>query len=222
MRDNNDRPILLVKGDRTRELSEQQWALVKDSVMVGRDDTCDLVIPDRQISRQHVRIYLEDEGYFIEDLDSRNGTWVNNQQLKGTRRLFDNDEINLAMAARVQFLGSSATAPLPFEVPENLMNGRLRIDPASRRVFVNDIELDPPLSPPQYRLVELLFIHTGRVCTREQVVDAVWPETNGEGVSEQAIDALVRRLRDRLNEVDPDWDYILTVRGHGFRLENGP
>lgn len=222
MRDNNDRPILLVKGDRTRELSEQQWALVKDSVMVGRDDTCDLVIPDRQISRQHVRIYLEDEGYFIEDLDSRNGTWVNNQQLKGTRRLFDNDEINLAMAARVQFLGSSATAPLPFEVPENLMNGRLRIDPASRRVFVNDIELDPPLSPPQYRLVELLFIHTGRVCTREQVVDAVWPETHGEGVSEQAIDALVRRLRDRLNLVDPDWDYILTVRGHGFRLENGP
>jgi len=35
---------------------------------------------------------------------------------------------------------------------------------------------------------------------------------------EQAIDALVRRLRERLAEVDPDWQYIVTVRGHGFRL----
>ncbi|MFZ4813533.1 MAG: winged helix-turn-helix domain-containing protein, partial [Phototrophicaceae bacterium] len=41
---------------------------------------------------------------------------------------------------------------------------------------------------------------------------------HGEGVSEQAIDALVRRLRDRLAEVDPDTQYIVTMRGHGFRL----
>lgn len=221
MRSNNDHPILLVRGDRTRDISEQQWALVKESVTVGRDDDCDLVIPDRQISRQHVRIYKEEDAYFVEDLDSRNGTWINNQQLKGTRRLQDNDEINLAMAARVQFLGSSATAPLPFEVPDNLMNGRIRIDPATKQVFVLEQELDPTLSPPQYRLLELLFIHTGRVCNRDQIVDAVWPESRGEGVSEQAIDALVRRLRDRIHEVDPEWDYIQTVRGHGFKLVNG-
>jgi hypothetical protein len=30
----------------------------------------------------------------------------------------------------------------------------------------------------------------------------------------------VRRLRDRLFEVDPNWQYIVTVRGHGFRLDN--
>ncbi len=48
----------------------------------------------------------------------------------------------------------------------------------------------------------------------------MWPEAIGEGVSEQAIDALVRRLRDRLAEVDPTFQYIVTVRGHGFRLDN--
>ena len=42
----------------------------------------------------------------------------------------------------------------------------------------------------------------------------------GMGVSEQAIDALVRRLRDRLAEVDEGHQYIVTVRGHGFRLDN--
>ncbi|MEX0788271.1 MAG: hypothetical protein WD040_05675 [Anaerolineales bacterium] len=39
-------------------------------------------------------------------------------------------------------------------------------------------------------------------------------------MSEQAIDALARRLRERLADLDPGWDYLVTVRGHGFRLHN--
>jgi DNA-binding response OmpR family regulator len=101
-----------------------------------------------------------------------------------------------------------------------MAGGRLRLDREARRAFVGDTEIDPPLSPPQYRLLELLYVNTGRICTREQVVETVWPEVVSEGVSEQAIDALVRRLRDRIAELDPDWQYIITVRGHGFRLEN--
>ena len=66
----------------------------------------------------------------------------------------------------------------------------------------------------------MLYTNSHRVCTREEVVEVVWPEAMGEGVSEQAIDALVRRLRDRLAEADNDWQYIITVRGHGFRLDN--
>ena len=38
--------------------------------------------------------------------------------------------------------------------------------------------------------------------------------------SEQAIDDLIRRLRERLTDVDPDYNYVVTVRGHGFRLDN--
>ena len=97
---------------------------------------------------------------------------------------------------------------------------RLRLDPESRQVFIFDGELDPPLSLPQYRLLELLFTSQGGVCTRDEVVEAVWPDAMGDGVSEQAIDALVRRLRDRLSELDPEFQYVVTVRGHGFRLDN--
>ncbi len=82
-------------------------------------------------------------------------------------------------------------------------------------MFIAGKEVDPPLSLPQYRLLEMLYDAGGAVCTRDGVVEAVWPEAVGEGVSEQAIDALVRRLRDRLAEVDPDNQYIVTVRGHG-------
>lgn len=203
-------------------LANHHWTLNKEEIIIGRDEDCDVVLNERQVSRKHVRITRRDEHYFIEDLDSRNGTWVNGHRLeKETRELLDNDEIHVALAVRLQFSGTNITAPLPFEIPQTIA-GRLRIERDSRRVFVNDQELDPPLSLPQYRLLELLYMHGGRICTRDVVVDTVWPDAIGEGVSEQAIDALVRRLRDRLAEVDPDIQYIITVRGHGFRLENPP
>ena len=44
--------------------------------------------------------------------------------------------------------------------------------------------------------------------------------TQGAFALEQAIDALVRRLRDRIAEIDEEHQYIITVRGHGFRLDN--
>ncbi|MFQ3567582.1 MAG: FHA domain-containing protein [Aggregatilineales bacterium] len=214
---NADRPILIVRSDK---LNNQQWTLQKDEVILGRGEECDIVLPERQVSRQHVRIFREGDAYYVEDLESRNGTWVNKQPLKERRRLYDNDVIEIAMVVRLQFVGSGATAPLPFEVPASITSGRLRLDREARRVFINDREIDPPLSVPQYRLLELLYVNTGRICTRDQVVETVWPDAIGEGVSEQAIDALVRRLRDRLAELDPDWQYIVTVRGHGFRLDN--
>lgn len=215
---NLDRPILIIRGD---QMSPQQWTMQKDDIIIGRGEECDIMLPERQISRQHLRLYREGDAYYVEDLESRNGTWLNNEPLKGSHRLFDNDVIKMAMVATLQFIGSGATAPLPFAVPDSVLTGgRLRLDREARRAFVGEQEIDPPLSPPQYRLLELLFVNAGRICTREQVVETVWPEAISEGVSEQAIDALVRRLRDRIAELDPDWQYIITVRGHGFRLEN--
>ena len=54
---------------------------------------------------------------------------------------------------------------------------------------------------------------------RDDIVRDVWPDAVDGGVSEQSIDALVRRLRERLAEaVDPEHQYIVTMRGHGFRF----
>ncbi len=70
------------------------------------------------------------------------------------------------------------------------------------------------------RLLELLLDRRGEAVSRDGVVEAVWPEEAAQGISEQAIDALVRRLRERLAALDPDHNYIHTIRGHGFRLDN--
>lgn len=211
-----ERPILIIQDDNQ---PARHWPMMKDDIVLGRDEDCDLPLPDRQISRQHIRIFRQDDLFYITDLDSKNGTWVNGQQLKGTRELHDGDEIHVALAIRLRFIGSGSTSPITGEPPA-FMAGRLRLEPEARRVFIQGVELDPPLSLPQYRLLEMLYVNSGRICTRDNVIEAVWPEAMGEGVSEQAIDALVRRLRDRLAEVDSDANYIVTVRGHGFRLDN--
>jgi len=70
--------------------------------------------------------------------------------------------------------------------------------------------------------LEALFNNQGNVVSRQELVVAVWGDLESAGVSEQALDALIRRLRDRLAAVDPTHDYLVTVRGYGLRLENPP
>lgn len=190
--------------------------LEKPRLVIGRDEQCDLVIADRQVSRHHARISLEGDGYTLTDLGSKNGTFLNGQELDEPHVLQDGDEIQIAYCCKLAFVGAEATAPVIFE--EHAKG--LRMDLESKRVWVGGKELRPPLSLAQYRLLELLYKEPGRVYSRDDVVETVWPEDEREGISEQAIDALARRLRERLGEMDPDTVYVATVRGHGFRLEN--
>ncbi len=92
----------------------------------------------------------------------------------------------------------------------------------SRRVWVDGNEVNPALSVPQFRLLEALYNSRGRVVSRQDLVIAVWGDEESAGVSEQALDALVRRLRDRLSSLDLSHEYLLTVRGYGLRLDNPP
>lgn len=219
----NEYPAIVVLNG---EMASHNWILDREEMVLGREDGCDIVIPQRQISRQHVIFRrLGDSKYEVQDLESKNGTWVNGNRIEGTKvMLSDGDEIHLALQVRIRFVGSGVTAPVTGELPDVIPHtagaGRMRLDTEARRIFINGVEVNPPLSLPQYRLIELLYLNQGRVCPREEVVETVWPEAMGDGVSEQAIDALVRRLRDRINELDPDNQYIVTVRGHGFRLDN--
>jgi len=217
MADAVDKPVLIIHEG---EKAGQRFIIQEPELIIGRGGECGLVLPERQVSREHIRIYRAGETYYLEDLDSKNGTWVNGRQIKNEPvPLRDGDEINVALASKMTYIGSEATAPLMVdELPGSL--GRLQINRDSRREFIAGKEVDPPLSLPQYRLLEMLYDAGGAVCTRDGVVEAVWPEAVGEGVSEQAIDALVRRLRERVAETDEEFRYIITVRGHGFRLEN--
>lgn len=208
-------PMLVVHEG---ELAGHHWPIEGDGTLIGRGSDCDVILPERQVSRHHARIERVAEGaYALYDLGSKNGTYVNGEEVRDRPRLLrDGDEIEIALCVKLGFVGADATLPLVMEGP---LRG-LRVDQTSHRVFVGGQELIPPLSPAQYRLLAALMEAQGRVLARDEIVAAVWPEEAGEGVSEQAIDALVRRLRERLAGLDPDHEYVVTVRGHGFRLQN--
>ena len=193
----------------------QRWRLDKAEVLIGRSPECDVLLPDRQVSRRHARVYRVGDRFFIEDLGSKNGTWVNGEPVEAPRGLNDGDEIQIALRYKLAFVAAGATAPLEVSASKGLW-----VDVKGRRVFVNGREVDPPLSPSQFRLLALLWEAQGAVVSREDVVRAVWPEEHASGVTEQAIDALVRRLRERLAKYDPEHMYVITVRGQGFRLQN--
>ncbi|MFQ5575787.1 MAG: FHA domain-containing protein [Anaerolineae bacterium] len=194
------------------------WVLHKRDTIIGRGSDCDVIINDRQISRHHAKIIRENDQYKLLDLKSKNGTFLNGVQL-GAKAcpLKDGDQIGVALSSRVIFVDAGATAPL---IMEEATEPEIKMDRAAKRVWVAGTELTPPLSLAQYKLLERLFAHRGGVVSRDEIVAAVWSGEEAEGVSEQAIDALARRLRERIAEVDPDTQYVITVRGHGFRLEH--
>jgi DNA-binding response OmpR family regulator len=150
--------------------------------------------------------------FVIADHASKNGTWVNGVMVKAPVALKDGDEVSIAARYKLVFVDAEATAPLVFD------RRGLRIDPETVMVFVNGAPLDPPLSSPQFELLRLLSEARGSVVGRDEIVARVWPGDDAGGVTEDAVDALVRRLRARLAEAD-DANFIVTVRGYGFRLE---
>ena len=58
------------------------FRLDADTARIGRTQNNDIILPDPNVSRVHARITHRDGRYFVEDLDSRNGTWVNEQRVR--------------------------------------------------------------------------------------------------------------------------------------------
>lgn len=117
------------------------------------------------------------------------------------------------MVARVRsVLRGLRQAPV---VPEVLRLGDLEIDASSMTVQVLGRTVLTTVR--EFRLLEYLATHRGRVLTRDQLLDAVWKET--PFVTPRSIDVYVRRLREKI-EPDPRHPkYLKTLRGIGYRFE---
>jgi len=68
---------------------------LETQMLIGRHSACDLVLPLGAVSRWHCRIVRDAEGYFVEDLGSLNGTFVNGVPARARHQLQDGDEILL-------------------------------------------------------------------------------------------------------------------------------
>jgi pSer/pThr/pTyr-binding forkhead associated (FHA) protein len=201
-------------------LNGQRW-FIDNHLMIGRDSSCDVVIADRQVSRYHARLSRSDKGVLLEDLGSKNGTYYNGDLISEPVLLQDGDLLQVALVQHFIFLSSDATMPLDSDAFVGIGDGqKLLLDMRARRVWIGKKEVVPPLSVSQFRLLQVLYEQPGKVVERQVLINGIWGDEGAFGVSEQALDALIRRLRERLKAIDNSHEYLLTVRGHGLRLDN--
>jgi DNA-binding winged helix-turn-helix (wHTH) protein len=201
-------------------LEGQRWSVTSD-MTIGRDPECDILIPDRQVSRLHAKITVSEDAIEIEDMDSKNGTFLQGSPLAKRTALNDGSVFQIALLQKFVFYITDATMPLEDLLVSPVTTGdALVLDKKSHRVWIGNKEVLPPLSVPQFKLLEVLYEHPGVVVTRDELIDMVWGSDQSVGVSDQALDALIRRLRERLSETDGAHSFIVTIRGHGLRFEN--
>jgi hypothetical protein len=210
-----EKALLIWKED---DIIKNQWILNDGDgeIKIGRSSDCQVSLPVRWISRHHATLNYQNRQFVLADAGSKNGVFVNGQRVAKPRALTDGDVVQLAPGLELIYVDSEATAPLPGRGAIGLM-----IDESERQVYVYGQELTPALSQQQYELLTLLNRQPGKVYSRMEVIEAAWPGEAAEGVTDDAIDALVRRLRQRLAEIEPEHNFVVTVRGYGFRLDAG-
>jgi pSer/pThr/pTyr-binding forkhead associated (FHA) protein len=212
-------PLLVV---RRQDSSPSQMEWTKPLLTIGRDSTNDLIIDHPLASRRHARFERDENGYFIRDLESTNGTYINGERIEGARALHNQDTI---WVADVEIIfsdpGATQKGPLPIEVMKRVRASEeaLRLDSRAKEVYVLGKLIEPPLTVKEFQLLELLYTHKGQVISKDEIAKNVW---DYEVYDYNAIDALIYRLRQRI-EADPGSPrFIVTVRGFGYKLVAAP
>ncbi len=72
---------------------------INGTVTLGRKDNNTIVLNDRFVSSYHAKIYLKNNEYFLEDLQSTNGTYINENKIEGKVRLNVNDIVRFGSTA---------------------------------------------------------------------------------------------------------------------------
>ena len=122
------------------------------------------------------------------------------------------------LVARVQtVLRRRRVADLPTE-ESTIVAGGLAIRPDRFQAFVGDQSAD--LTRKEFELLHLLAQAQGRVLEREEIYQRVWGYTMVRG--DRSVDVFVRKLRQKLDPLSPEWSYLHTQFGVGYRFAAEP
>jgi two-component system alkaline phosphatase synthesis response regulator PhoP len=118
------------------------------------------------------------------------------------------------LQARIKAVLRRSEAPRAADQAELFEFKGLRIDFKSYEVTVNGRNVD--LSPTEFKLLRFLSQNPGRVYSRDQILDRVWGDESY--VEPRTVDVHIRRLRSRIEHDESSPDYIVTVRGAGYKF----
>lgn len=183
----------------------------------------DIKINDPNISRSHVEIRREEDSYYISDCGSTNGSRVNGRMLEADKplRLDDNSLIELAFIqglprAVLRFSSAGSTTAAAGESDVHTLSW-LRIDDGRKEAAVDGRPV--ALSRKEYGLLLFLSRRTGAICSRDEIIAAVWPDARDPGaVSDATIDQLVHRLREKVEPDPANPVRVVSKKSFGYML----
>jgi two-component system, OmpR family, response regulator ResD len=118
------------------------------------------------------------------------------------------------LVARVEAVLRRIAPPTPAEDQPPIVHGALRVEPASRRVFLDGKEI--MLTMREFDLLAFFAENPGRVFSRDQLMESVWGEPWFDDTS--TVTVHVRRLRAKLDDDPGEPRFIETVWGVGYRF----
>ena len=121
------------------------------------------------------------------------------------------------LIARVQALirRSEQTAEPADNIPAEIVFGNVRIDTAALRGIRAKTKFE--LTPRELKVIAVLFRERGKAVSRDHILNEVWGiEYYG---TTRTLDQLIVKLRQKIEDEPSDPKHLLTVHGHGYRLE---
>ncbi len=119
-----EREVVFYKQERVPELAlsyqiGDQWhkkVYNQPQLIIGRDPSCDLSVDDRTVSFQHARLSFHHAQWWVEDLNSRNGTYLNQEKIQQAMALVHGDELQCGrLSILVQIGEGSLEQPITDE-----------------------------------------------------------------------------------------------------------
>lgn len=194
---------------------EQFWPVTR-TLIIGRQDA-DITIALPSLSRCHAEVSVHCGMMCkILDLNSKNGTAVNGVYLKqDPYHLTHDDVIVLAGIVELRYHDPNAT-PLTRKLGK--LSG-LWVDPDTQDVWIDAEKLAPPLSKVQLMLLQIIIDADGKFVSKDDIASQIWSEEKSDGISNDAVDSLVKRLRRRLSAIERGRPVLEMARGRGLRLK---
>ncbi len=103
------------------------------------------------------------------------------------------------------------------EAESEIHIGQFTIKPEKYEIFLNDQLLDLTLK--EYELLEILLRNKGRVLKRDYLLQVLWDYA--ESANTRVLDVHISKIRDKIEEDSKNPRYIKTIRGLGYKFEEG-
>jgi two-component system cell cycle response regulator len=139
----------------------RRYPLGQQSVALGRGEDCDVRITDNSVSRRHARVEPSADGYVVEDQQSTNGTFVNDERLAGPRPLRDGDYVRVGNCLYRYLAGGNIEAEYHEEIYRlTVMDGLTQA--ANRRCLMEFLDREVARSQRHDRPLSVLLLDIDR------------------------------------------------------------